>query len=88
MLPSRDARARERHDECTKRQAHWQRDRSMVDATNRAVEISLPDIVKRLISTWPGMAAEIVQATRCDRIESRFCAPVHSLAVYERGLRQ
>ena len=34
------------------------------------------------------MAAEIVQVTRSNRIESRFCAPVHLLAVYERGMRQ
>ncbi len=51
------------------------------------VEISPSDIVKRRATTWPGMAAEIVQATRRDRIESRFCAPVHLLAVYERGAR-
>jgi hypothetical protein len=87
MSPSLDAGARERHDECTKRQVNWQRNRSMVDATNRAVEIALPDVVKRRIAIWPGMAAKIVQALRCDRIESRFCAPVHLLAVYERGLR-
>jgi AraC family transcriptional regulator len=33
------------------------------------------------------MAAEIVQVTRRDRIESRLRAPVHLLAVYERGVR-
>jgi AraC family transcriptional regulator len=33
------------------------------------------------------MAAEVVQATRSDRIESRFRAPVHLLAVYERRMR-
>src|SRR5271168_1070043 len=51
------------------------------------VEISPPDSVERRTASWPGMAAEIVQATRSDRIESRFCAPVHLLAVYERGMR-
>jgi AraC family transcriptional regulator len=52
------------------------------------VEISPPDSVERRTATWPGMAAEIVRATRPDRIESRFCAPVHLLAVYERGMRR
>jgi AraC family transcriptional regulator len=51
------------------------------------VEISPPDSVERRTASWPGITAEIVQATRSDRIESRFCAPVHLLAVYERGLR-
>jgi AraC family transcriptional regulator len=52
------------------------------------VEISPPDSVERRTASWPGMAAEIVQVTRSNRIESRFCAPVHLLAVYERGMRQ
>jgi AraC family transcriptional regulator len=51
------------------------------------VEISAPDSVERRTASWPGMAVEIVQATVSDRIESRFCAPVHLLAVYERGIR-
>src|SRR5579859_4898293 len=57
------------------------------DMVGAIVEISPADIVKRRTATWPGMAAEIVQATRHDRIESRFCAPVHLLAAYERGVR-
>jgi AraC family transcriptional regulator len=52
------------------------------------VEISPPDSVERRTASWPGMAAEIVQATGSDRIESRFCAPVHLLAVYDRGIRR
>ncbi len=55
------------------------------DMLNSIVEISPTDIVKRRATAWPGMAVETVQATRHDRIESRFCAPVHLLAVYERG---
>jgi AraC family transcriptional regulator len=51
------------------------------------VEISAPDSVERWIASWPGMAVEIVQAKGLDRIESRFCAPVHLLAIYERGMR-
>ena len=53
-----------------------------------AVEISPPDIVKRRAVTWDGMAAEIVQATRREKIESRFRAPFHLLAVYEQGVRR
>lgn len=56
-------------------------------ATNVAVEVSPSQSVKRRIATWPGVAAEIVQTTRHDRIESRFCAPVHLLAAYECGVR-
>jgi AraC family transcriptional regulator len=61
--------------------------RAAANMADTIVDISPSDIVKRRIATWPGMAAEIVQATRQDRIESRFCAPVHLLAVYERGMR-
>src|ERR1700736_1480221 len=39
---------------------------------NPIMEFSPSGSVKRRIATWPGMAAEIVQATRHDRIESRF----------------
>jgi hypothetical protein len=35
------------------------------------VEISPPDSVERRTASWPGMAAEIVQATRSDRIGMR-----------------
>jgi AraC family transcriptional regulator len=51
------------------------------------VEISPPESVERRAASWPGMAAEIVQVTRSDRIESRFRGPLHLLAVYEGGVR-
>src|SRR5882724_1946804 len=54
----------ERNDEHTERQTHSKRDRSMVDATDHAVEVYPPDIVRRRALAWDGMAAEIVQATR------------------------
>jgi AraC family transcriptional regulator len=57
------------------------------NAVHPLVQISPSDGVERRTASWPGMAAEIVQATRSDRLESRFCAPVHLLAVYERGIR-
>jgi AraC family transcriptional regulator len=89
ILLSLDGRAgaRERRDRRTDRQLHRMPDRPMVDVTDHAVEISPSDVVKRRTATWPGMAAEIVQATRPERMETRFCAPVHVLAAYERGVR-
>jgi AraC family transcriptional regulator len=61
--------------------------RAALNTVHPIVEISPPDSVERRTASWPGMAAEIVKATRSDRIESRFCAPLHLLAVYERGMR-
>src|SRR6267378_4360093 len=57
------------------------------NATNHAVEVYPPDIVRRRAVAWDGMAAEIVQATRPETIEFRFRAPLHLLAVHERGVR-
>ena len=79
--------APERNDEHTEPQAHSKRDRSMVDPTNHAVEVYPPDIVRRRTVAWDGMAAEIVQATRPEKIEFRFRAPLHLLAVYDQGIR-
>src|SRR5712671_2885231 len=79
--------APERNDEHTERQTHSKCDRTMVDATNHAVEVYPPGIVKRRAVTWDGMAAEIVQATRREKIEFRFRAPLHLLAVCDQGMR-
>src|SRR5260370_3824700 len=79
--------APERNDEHTEPQAHSKRDRSMVNATDHAVEVYPPDIVRRRTVAWDGMAAEIVQATRPEKIEFRFRAPLHLLAVYDQGIR-
>ena len=79
--------ASERNDEHTERQTRSKRDRSIVDATNHAVEVYPPDIVRRRAVAWDGMAAEIVQATRPEKIEFRFRAQLHLLAVYEQGIR-
>jgi AraC-like DNA-binding protein len=57
------------------------------DRLGPIVEMSPPDIVKRRTGTWPGMAVDIVHATRRGRIEAHFCAPVHLLALYERDVR-
>jgi AraC family transcriptional regulator len=51
------------------------------------VEIYPPDAVKRRTVTWDGMAAEMVQAMSCEKIELRFRAPLHLLAVCFQGMR-
>jgi AraC family transcriptional regulator len=85
--PSIERHAERRHVERADRiQAHLPH-RVAANRVHPIVEISPPDSVERRTASWPGMAAEIVQATGSDRIESRFCAPVHLLAVYERGVR-
>jgi AraC family transcriptional regulator len=84
---STERRAERRHVERVDRiQAHLPH-RVAANMVHPIVEISPPDSVERRTASWPGITAEIVQATRSDRIESRFCAPVHMLAVYERGVR-
>jgi AraC family transcriptional regulator len=63
------------------------RDRPGAGMTGPAVDISPADIVKRRSVAWDGMTVEIVQATRREKIECRFDAPVHLLAVCEQGMR-
>ncbi len=87
--PDRHPRFGERdHERTDRRQAFRPHGRTAVDVIHPAVKIFPPDVVKRRTVTRPGITAEIVEATRCDRIESRFRAPLHLLAVYERGVRQ
>jgi AraC family transcriptional regulator len=52
------------------------------------VEISQADMVTRQTLTWPGMAAEFVTSSSHEKIEYRFRAPVHLLAVWEQGTRR
>lgn len=52
-----------------------------------AVEVFPPDIVKHHRVGRVGMGAEIVQAVRRERTEFHFNAPVHLLALFERGTR-
>jgi AraC family transcriptional regulator len=86
MLLSLSGRTHERHDEPTDSQADRLLDRFVLPGAN-AVEVYPPDIVKRRTVAWDGMAAEIVQATRPEKIEFRFRAPLHLLAVYDEGIR-
>jgi AraC family transcriptional regulator len=81
-------RAVPRHEERVDRhQSRQPYHRAAADLVDPLVQISPSDSVKRRTAIWPGMAAEIVQATRHDRIETRFRSHVHLLAVYERGIR-
>ena len=56
---------------------------SAMGAIDVAVEVAPSEIVKRRAVAWRGMAAEIVQATRRERVEYRFRAPFHLLAVHD-----
>ncbi len=89
MLPSLDGRtsSHERHWERSDTQACRLLDRPMVNETNRGVQVYPADAVKRRTVTWDGMAAEIVQATRREKMEFRFRAPLHLLAVCDQGMR-
>jgi AraC family transcriptional regulator len=51
------------------------------------VEPSPVEIVKRRAVAWRGMTAEIIQATRRERVEYRYRAPFHLLAVYDQAER-
>ncbi len=62
--------------------------RVQLEAIDPVVRITPADAVKRRAATCAGMTAEIVQATRHQRIEAAFQAPMHLLVVSERGVRQ
>ncbi|MBV8189608.1 MAG: helix-turn-helix transcriptional regulator [Alphaproteobacteria bacterium] len=51
------------------------------------VEIHPADVVKRRSVSGAGIAAEIVQATRREKLEFRFRAPIHLLTICDRGVR-
>jgi AraC-like DNA-binding protein len=90
MLPpmQRSSYARARRDDRGNNQARSSADQLAAIGMDSVVEIFPDDIVKRRAVAWDGMAAEIVQATRCERIELRFRAPHHLLVVYEQGARR
>jgi AraC family transcriptional regulator len=76
----------ESHDDRNEaRQLHH---RTAPETAHPVVQISPSEAVTRRSVSWPSMAGEIVQANRRGRINFRFCAPVHMLAMYERSVRQ
>jgi len=52
------------------------------------VQCSPVNAVSRRSAVLGSLTCEIVEANQRVRIETRFCAPVHMLAVHERGVRQ
>jgi AraC family transcriptional regulator len=76
------ARAHQRHDEHTDRQVYRLR-----DVNNHGVDISPPDVVRRRTMTMDGLTAEVVQATRREKMEFRFRAALHLLAICDQGSR-
>ena len=89
LLPSLDGRARshERDFGQAGTQAYRLLNRPMVEKTNQGVEVHPADVVKRHVVTWDGMAAEIVHATRRERMEFRFRGTRHLLVLCEEGVR-
>ncbi len=89
MLPSLDgcACSPEKHCEHSDTQAYRLLDQPMVDEANHGVQVYPTDVVKRRTVTWDGMAAEIVQATRREKMEFRYRGPLHLLAVCDQGMR-
>jgi AraC family transcriptional regulator len=69
------------------RQMYRLPNRIAIDATEHEVEISPRDAVRRRTMTMKGLTAEVVQATRQERLEFRFRGPLHLLAMYEQGSR-
>jgi AraC family transcriptional regulator len=61
--------------------------RTATHTADPVVQVSPPDAVSRQSASWPGMAIEIVQTNRRGRVDYRCCAPVHTLVLYERGVR-
>jgi AraC family transcriptional regulator len=51
------------------------------------MDVSPPHIVSRHTFALDGLVVETVEATSCERIECRFRAPHHLLAVCDRGMR-
>ena len=59
-----------------------------LEAPDAAVEITPVNSVKRRALSWPGLTAEIVQATSSERIAYRARSHVHMLVLCERGARK
>lgn len=62
-------------------------DHGRVTAINPAVDIAPRDIATRRIGRCDGMAAEVVQTIRRERVDIHFRAPMHLLIIVEEGTR-
>lgn len=87
MLLSLDRRPRDGLAQGPVPHSRHQQGQFAVATNNLAVKISPPEIVKRRILTWNGMAAETVQATARKTIAFRFRAPLHLLVAWEHAVR-
>jgi len=89
ILPSPEGAARslERYCKHTGTSAYQLHGTPFAQKTDRAVEVHPADAVRRHAVTWDGMAAEIVQAARLQRMEFRFRGSKHLLVVCEQGVR-
>jgi AraC family transcriptional regulator len=90
MLLSLDRRSEpgEGEDERASHEVRLLHKRPAAGAVGCALEIAPSDAVRRHAATWDGMAAEIVQATKHESVEYRYCGPRHLLVVYEQGVRR
>jgi AraC family transcriptional regulator len=66
---------------------HPSYDRTKLRSPDAMVQISPSHAVARRALTWGGMAAETTKVTEPCKIEVRFRAPVHLLALFEEGTR-
>src|SRR3981081_4603020 len=57
------------------------------DAITSLIQFSPAESIRRHSVSWDGVVAETVHVTKHARIECRFRAPVHMLAVFEAGER-
>jgi AraC family transcriptional regulator len=62
--------------------------KARIETPAAAVAISPANSVKRRALSWPGMTAEVIQATSSERIAYRAHAEVHILVLCERGARK
>jgi hypothetical protein len=80
--------AHEWHDEPTADGGrHPSYDQTDLGPPEAMVQISPSHAVARRTLTWRGMAAETTKVTESCKIEVRFQAPVHLLALFEEGAR-
>jgi AraC family transcriptional regulator len=63
-------------------------DCSPTNMSQPVVEISPSNVVKRVLMTRRGMAAEFIQSTSNDRIEYRFCSRRHLFVAFEQCVRR
>src|ERR1700730_1843682 len=61
---------------------------SPVEIAPRIVDIAPANRVKRRITSWSGMTADIVQATSLERIDYCYCGPRHMLVLFDQRVRR